>query len=540
MKRIYVYFAFISLSLHTMATSYYVDAAKGNDLNDGRSPQKAFSTFAPLGTIGFTAGDSILLTGGQRHRGMLTLESVSGSESKPIVLTSLDELKATIDAKGEPNGILVSNCSHVVVENIRVTANGGGLPDGVVSDGRFGVLITASKKGIFSDITVRKVEVDSVYYEEPGFMRSQKETQNDKLNNISKYGWGIRIKYTDGEAGAQLDGITVEDCMVTNVSHSGIRFTGTRENKISNIRVTRNKVINVGGPGIQGASMRDAYFAYNTVDHSGSISESRNWKRGSGLWTWGADNVLIEYNSFTNANGPMDSAGAHIDYNCNNVVLQYNFSAWNAGGFCEILGDNYNCAYRYNISVNDGFRNGKQLTAGQEGKTLWLSGYIGGHGKRSGPFNCYFYNNTIYVDSEIQAKIAIENTSSGALIANNIFYIEGNTKTVLGDQYNPEKADGSVVRNIVIKNNLFLHEGSWPADNIQDSRPVYGDPDFAKKGGMELTDYIPSNKELIKNGIEIEPLPEDSIGLSIGLKVEHDILGNTIKGKPSFGAIQVN
>ena len=26
------------------------------------------------------------------------------------------------------------------------------------------------------------------------------------------------------------------------------------------------------------------------------------------------------------------------------------------GGFCEILGDNINCGYRYNISVNDGYR----------------------------------------------------------------------------------------------------------------------------------------------------------------------------------------
>ena len=56
------------------------------------------------------------------------------------------------------------------------------------------------------------------------------------------------------------------------------------------------------------------------------------------------------------ANGPADSAGCHIDFNCDNVIVQYNLSVSNAGGFIEILGNNYNCSYRYNVSVNDGHR----------------------------------------------------------------------------------------------------------------------------------------------------------------------------------------
>ena len=35
-----------------------------------------------------------------------------------------------------------------------------------------------------------------------------------------------------------------------------------------------------------------------------------------------------------------------------NITTSYN----NEGGFAEILGDNINCGYRYNISVNDGYR----------------------------------------------------------------------------------------------------------------------------------------------------------------------------------------
>jgi len=540
MKKLYLCLGALCLSLHAFAANYYVDAAKGNDRNDGRSIQKAFRSLVPLGTVSFAAGDSIILAGGQLYKGMITLESANGTKSKPIVVTSRGKAKATIDAKGLPSGITVSNCNHVVIENLHVTANAGGLPAGLKVEGRFGILITASKPGTFSDFTVRKVDVDSVYYEEKGFNRDAKETTAPEP--ISKYGWGIRIKYGDKATGSQLDGITIEDCTVRAVSFTGIRFTGDKGRQISNIRVTGNKVTYVGGPGIQGSYIRDAYFGYNTVDHSGSKADSRNWKRGSGQWVWGADNVVIEHCSFTNANGPMDSAGAHIDFNCNNVVMQYNFSANNSGGFIEILGNNHNACYRYNVSVNDGVREGKNLESEQLPKTLWVNGFIAANkiGKRVGPFNTYIYNNTIYVKSEMQANIAIENTASGALIANNIFCIEGNAVTAPDPKYNPAKADKTPAeRNILVKNNLFLHKESWPADNIQDSRPIFGDPGFAKNGGMEVKDYIPSNKALVNQGIEIEKIPGDSIGLTIGLRVERDILGNPIKGKPSIGAIQV-
>jgi nitrous oxidase accessory protein NosD len=94
----------------------------------------------------------------------------------------------------------------------------------------------------------------------------------------------------------------------------------------------------------------------NTVDHSGSSADPRMHQRGSGIWTWTARDVLIEKNKFMHARGKADSHGAHIDFNCNNVVIQYNMSIDNEGGFVEILGNNHNCAYRYNISINDGSR----------------------------------------------------------------------------------------------------------------------------------------------------------------------------------------
>ena len=74
-----------------------------------------------------------------------------------------------------------------------------------------------------------------------------------------------------------------------------------------------------------------------------------------------------------------------------------------------------------------------------------MSGYAGDKNLRRGPFNTYFYNNTIYVGADIVAKIAVADTASGVLIANNIFCIEGRSQTVLGDQ---NRADKGVAKGV--------------------------------------------------------------------------------------------
>jgi hypothetical protein len=296
-----------------------------------------------------------------------------------------------------------------------------------------------------------------------------------------------------------------------------------------------------GGPGIQLSGVTGGHFTRLTVDHSGSTADSRNWGRGSGLWTWNSRDIVIERSRFTNANGPGDSAGVHIDYHCRNVVVQYNVSANNAGGFCEILGNNHNCAYRYNLSINDGHRVKGRDGAFQEGKIFWLSGYVG-EGKKTGPFNSYFYNNTIYVGEHIDAKFAIAPTTEGVLVANNIFYLAGRSLVVPGDQSKPDQLSSRGVKRVLVAHNLFLRADNWPGEiGWSDVSPLYGDPGFRQPGGQSIEDYVPQARELVQDrGIAIPFLPGDSIGLTLGLQVDTDILGQPVVGAPDLGAIELH
>lgn len=527
----------------TSPTNYYLNPDAKSASADG-SKDNPFPDFDEINKLNLLPGDSILLASGTTIKGSLIFKNVKGSEAKSIVISSYNagiqknsNQKATIDAKGFANGILLENCSYIEVCNLSITANAGGMnpSEGKTPDMRCGVLMQTSTKGTFGNIILSNLLIKDIFYEEPGFNRGANELNS--ANGTQKYGWGIRfINNTDGSL---LKDLKISDCEIINTEHTGLKFTA-KNHGIEKILVVNNRVTLTGGPGIQMSGVKNGMVDRNFVNSSGSNNDSRKWGRGSGLWTWGTTNVVIQNNTFINANGPGDSAGCHIDFNCSDVIVQYNFSANNAGGFCEILGNNYNCAYRYNISVNDGSRVKGVNGAFQEGKIFWLSGYVGDKQQPKGPFNSYFYNNTIYTKKEIAANFAVAKTSEGILIANNIFCIEGESKLVAGDQYTPETIGSTPIEKYIFENNLYLTESNWPKEVlVQDQNPLFGNPEFRNKGGLKKEDYIPGNVSAIKNkGIEIPNIQDDEIGLRIGLKADFDIFGNKIIGLPDLGAIE--
>lgn len=526
-----------------MAVDFFVDAKNGSDQNNGKSENFAFQSIQKVNKLSLKAGDKVYFANGGTYTGSLILKGVLGTKKKWVEIKNYNATKSPseqlpiIDGKGFSNAVYIENSSFIRLKNLSLTANGGFFKEkkNKKENMRCGVLFLATEEGIYKNIELSNLKVSDVYLMKEGHTRDAKEVFTP--NGTQGYGWGIRVLSRNKKA--QIHNITIDSCDVSNVAHTGIKVNGSNKS-IKNLKIINNSVFKAGGPGMQMSGVEDGLVAHNKVNYSGNNEDSRKWGRGSGLWTWGCDKILIEHNEFRNAKGPADSAGCHIDFNCSDVIVQFNISENNAGGFCEILGNNYNCAYRYNVSINDGHRIKKKGVASQEGKTFWLSGFNGKGRERKGPYNSYFYNNTIYVKSSQIVKIAVDRASKGALIANNIFYIEGESKQVLGDQYKPEVEGESLVENIVFKNNLFLKKGNWPVESvIQDEKPFYGNPEFVNKEGKDIKDFAPTNQILVQGkGIEIPFIPKDKKGLYIGLKVEKDILGNPIVGKPDLGAIQ--
>ena len=537
--RVIAWLGIFALAAAGRGASYYVDAVHGSDQANGTSAGTAWRSLEQAGRAPLQAGDRLMLAGGQTHGGQLRFAELTGTVGAPISISSYGPTgqPATIDGRGTPAALHLVDCSHVTVSNLAVTADGGGWTTASAKqpDMRCGILVETVGPGDFEGIELTDLRVSGISYNEPGFRRPVEDVKTP--NGNSHYGWGVRFIARNERA--KMHGIVVRNSVIERVDHTGLKFTAP-SGGIRDVEVTGVRVLEAGGPGVQLSGVVDGHLARLHVDRSGSEGDSRNWGRGSGLWTWDCRNVVIERSEFLNANGPGDSAGVHIDYRCRDVVVQYNFSANNAGGFCEILGDNHNCAYRYNVSVNDGSRVKGRNGAFQDGKLFWLSGYVG-KGPPVGPFNSYFYNNTIFVADGIDAKIAVAPTADGVLIANNIFYLKGPSRLVAGDQLRADQRGGGALKRVYFANNAFVRADNWPSDcALQDVAPLIGDPEFANPGGLRAADYVPRNVALVKErGVRVPHLPGDDVGLRVGLDVSVDFMGNPVVGAPDLGAFEL-
>ncbi len=441
--------------------SYYFNSIIGDNTNLG-TKEKPFKSLDFIKNINLSIGDKILLSNGSTFLNTIELINKNGIEISNYDSDGNSELPI-INSKGKIASIFIENSSNIKISNVEITANGGGanefLHKKLKTDLRVGILYLVTNNKVHDSLTVSSVIIRDIFYEDPGYERNESEVRTP--NGTKSYGWGIRVLNLS-ESG-NLENISINNSQFKNISHSAIRFIGKRERQFKNLEIFDNTVLRTGGPGMVFNSTRNLFARGNDINYSGSFDDSRKWGRGSGLWTWGTSNAVISQNKFQNANGPADSAGCHIDFNCNDVIVENNLSRNNAGGFIEILGNNYNCSYRNNISINDGHRVKGKNGAFQEGKTFWLSGYIGRGQERNGPFNSYIYGNRIYVGKDITPKIAVDKASKGIHVSNNVFYFENDPVMVLGDQYKPDKGGGTEIINVFFENNIF-YRNHWPKD----------------------------------------------------------------------------
>ena len=477
--------------------SYHFNSVSGDNSNLG-TKEKPFKSLDFLNNIKLSNGDKILLANGSTFLNTIDLINYDGIEISNYIIDGNTNLP-TINSKGKIASIFIENSSNIKISNVEITANGGGanefLHKKLKTDLRTGILYLVTDNKIHSDLEISNVNLRDIFYENPGYERNESEVRTP--NGTKSYGWGIRVLNLS-ESG-NLENISISNSQFTNISHSAIRFIGKRERQFKNLEIFDNIVLRTGGPGMVFNSTRNLFATGNDINYSGSFDDSRKWGRGSGLWTWGTSYAVISGNKFQNANGPADSAGCHIDFNCNDVIVENNLSRNNAGGFIEILGNNYNCSYRNNISINDGHRVKGENGAFQEGKTFWLSGYIGRGQERNGPFNSYIYGNKVYVGKDIIPKIAVDKASKGIYVANNIFYFENDPVMVLGDQYRPDPGGGSEIENVFFENNIF-RKNHWPKDVlIQPTTNIILNKNDLKKTFSGSNSYISNLDQTLKD-----------------------------------------
>lgn len=485
------------------AATYYVDNAGGNDVNSGTSSNAAWQSLGKVSGLTFQPGDRILFKAGGSWTGELDLNG-NGTLASPIVVDQYGSgPKPFINGGGYECAVRLQGVSYWEVNNLELINDGGPNLSGA-ADYRAGVLVKSAFTAIRSHIYLRNLTIHDIF------------------PTTGAYGHGIHvIAACSGSVSTYYDDVRIESCQISRTGRFGVWVQQTGSTSVSpayqfirNVIIRSNSFVDVGGSGAETGWCDGVLMESNVVHRSGASVDPRQWARGSGYWPWKCKNVLVQFNEFRHARGEADSCGVHIDFGNRNVMIQYNLSLDNEGGFVEILGDCIDSIYRYNISINDGARIKGLNGASQDGHLIWLSDYVGDSIPGVGSSNSLVYNNTIYVRPGITNYLKIMAGSQGAYIANNVFHLDGRSIYT----------DAGV--NTVFSNNLWF--GNVPAGLPADPGAVFAHPLFANVGGTNANDYL------------LSPVsPAIAAGVFINDNGGRDFWANPLPtGAPNIGAHQ--
>ena len=515
-------------------TTYYISFSDGDDSKDGKSESNAFKNLGKINSITFAPGDKIKFKTGDTWKGYFKIRG-SGSSPAPISIESYgNSSKPIIDGNGYQASLFLENVQYIEVNNLEFKNEASHKKsDGSVKlmsgsgrngqDERFGILAIRFGAGKnINHLKISNVKISNIY-------------PTPAEQSYNHQGYGMRFEsYNDAELN-YYDGISIDNVDISLTGHYGIhivnRMSGAQaEYYHRNISITNSNFYDTGGSGIVIARSKNILIENSTFKGTGSTNDIRMWERGSGLWLYTCNDAIVQNSTFEDAYGVQDSFGAHIDWGNERVVIQYCLSKNNFGGFVEILGENLDSGYRYNISIGDGTRTGVH-----NGNIFWVSDFAGAN-RRIGSKNNFIYNNTVFVPSTnpvtnnpMSPGILIRENTEDTFVYNNLIYVNsGASVNILINN----DSDLNFFRN-----NLYFGTVNINTSFEHHSSEIFVDPKLINPGSTDPNDYkLQADSPAIGKGILINGSSDnrDFIKNNGG----KDYFGNSVSNteKPNIGA----
>ena len=518
-------------------TTYYISSSTGDDASEGTSPATPWKTMEKVSQSEFLPGDSILFKTGDTFVGQLVVPS-SGHEGASIVIASYGEdSKPVLNGAGAEGGdymtpLLIHNQDYIEVYDLELTNDRQVARSGVSDYEAYGLYVLNDGNEVMQHFVFRHLTVRDVF----------SLASEDEFNSISVAGIGFQTKRNREPGMAKhIRDVLVDSCYITRTTRFGIRSGhGGGEPGIGNDSLNRNMNLvfrdnhtyKTGGSGITPGRSYNCLLEGNIFEYPGSGEDPRMSNRGSGAWFWNCRNVVAQYNKSLHVRGHGDSYSMHIDHGNKHVIFQYNYSQDTEGGFVEILGNNVNSVYRFNVSVNDGFRENQWA----KGSSIWISRFAGPDTRIASDSN-YVYNNTIYIDEPIHPDISVN--AKNTFIYNNIFYVARDDAEI-GEQVELNMYDNGELK---ISSNSYF--GNVNARFInRDGNPYTEDPQLTEPGATSVEGYkLYENSPALDAGYQFPepsfPMAGKGIFKHIPAHPESDLYGNPVdlaNEKPNIGA----
>ncbi|MEO7776444.1 MAG: right-handed parallel beta-helix repeat-containing protein [Fibrobacteria bacterium] len=359
--------AMLSLGAPAWATTYYLDAASGDDGRAGTSEALAWKTLAKVNAAVCQPGDSILLKSGGSWAGQLSPKG-SGADGRPIVVGRYGSgSKPRIAANGTaPSAVYLLNQAYWEIRDLEVTNTGASPAD------RRGIWIAGRDFGVIRQIHILNCDVHDVN----GDVKWVGGDVADNLANVTfETGWDASkrsggIVFETLQPGAnpvktRFEDILVEGCSIRDCSFGGIITKqwdgavhwGIRNSASDTVWLPHTKVVFRNNFLSQLNTALGCNTIYLTDVRNGLIEGNACAGAGtSAIEVNMADSVVVQnnetYGTVRKANGA-DFNGIDPDRGTTRITIQYNYMHDNGDGLllCQFpFGD---CVVRYNILQNN-------------------------------------------------------------------------------------------------------------------------------------------------------------------------------------------
>lgn len=351
----------LAISSSVFGTNYYVDASNGNDNNSGLNLSTSWKSLDKVNQTDFLPGDSVLFKRNCVWDGTLFIRN-AGNLSEFIVFSSYGTgNKPLINGGGNAlAGIFIKNsASYVTVEGFAVT-NFDSLD---VFDGAEG-LRSGIQIGEWSG-NQRQISIlnNEVYFIEGCSnhpVSGPPRGTNLDPNTYNLYQNAAIFCHSSIIDSLIIEGNYIHDCTCTGISAFLFEMA-------THLLIQHNSVYNVGADGIVVFHAQSPLIQLNACISAGNNSGPTPRVAGElgynglavvGIWSTLCSDPLFQYN-YCEGTKRIVWDGQAWDFDLNttgNAIYQFNYSRDNEGGFN--LGGSPNQIFRYNISFNDGAKQG--------------------------------------------------------------------------------------------------------------------------------------------------------------------------------------
>lgn len=301
--------------------TFYV-SAEGDDANDGLSKETPLKTIDAVNALSLQAGDSVRFRGGDTFEGSVSINGLKGEADNPITFCGYDDETEPAHIKGGANAVRFTFASNVVVRDLRIEGNSPDYGQAGSSGGDVLSFNYHATDERFENIYIVNNEVFSNSYENRLFgisinLSADLESQIPEkvLSHVVISGNTV---HTTGRTGIHSGGWFVQETGNQNAC---------RATDFYDITVENNHVYDMGHIGIYLGGVTDSRILRNLVHDTGLYSTDALLEGECGIMAISADTMDIMYNvTYNNFDASLnyDSMGIDIDWNTNNINVQYN------------------------------------------------------------------------------------------------------------------------------------------------------------------------------------------------------------------------